>query len=194
MPRVFPGYKEAAKSRIVQAATKVFSEKGYNDSSMDDIAKEVGVTKATLYSYFKSKKDLLKIISISANQALRDVLHTSFKSGDYKEALEEIYNMKSDMLKIFLHADFEMIALSPFDGDIRKIIRDEREKNVKELQIYLQNQIEKGAIRTDADSYILANSIFALYCEMVTQLLAGFDKTKVHETWDKSIDIIMGKC
>jgi AcrR family transcriptional regulator len=47
----------------VEAARVVFAKKGYHDATMDDVAKEVGVSKGALYSYFKSKEDLLKEIT-----------------------------------------------------------------------------------------------------------------------------------
>ena len=62
MPKVVPEYKEEAKSKIVEAARIVFAKKGYHDATMDDVAKEVGVSKGALYSYFKSKEDILKEI------------------------------------------------------------------------------------------------------------------------------------
>jgi AcrR family transcriptional regulator len=193
MPRVIPEYKEAAKNRIIQAAIRVFSKKGYQDTSMDEIAKEVGVTKATLYLYFESKKDLLKKISMLASQTLRENLHRSFKNRDYIDAFEEIFKMKRDLLTRFLHTNFEMMALSSDDESIRKIINDERKKDIETLQAHLQNQMNKGKIRNDVDAYVLANLVLALYWEMTTQLVAGFDQAKVHETWNKSLTVILGK-
>ena len=193
MPRVIPEYKEAAKNRIIQAAIRVFSKKGYQDTSMDEIAKEVGVTKATLYLYFESKKDLLKKISTLASQTLRENLNRSFKNHDYMEAFEETFKMKRDLLTRFLHTSFEMMALSSNDESIRKIISDERKKDMQALQAHLQNQMDKGKIRNDVDAYVLANLVLALYWEMTTQLVAGFDQVKVHETWDKSLAVILEK-
>ena len=68
MPKVVPEYKEEAKTKIVEAARIVFAKKGYHDSTMDDVAKEVGVSKGALYSYFKSKEDLLKEIYLQSHQ------------------------------------------------------------------------------------------------------------------------------
>ncbi len=71
MPKVVPEYKEEAKAKIVKAARTVFAKKGYHDATMDDVAKEVGVSKGALYSYFESKEDLLKEISLQGHQALQ---------------------------------------------------------------------------------------------------------------------------
>jgi AcrR family transcriptional regulator len=192
MPKVVPEYKEVARTRIIQAATKIFSEKGYQDTSMDDIAKEIGVTKATLYSYFDSKKDIFNIIAISANQKLRDALRTSLDKHDYVGTLGGIVNWKIDLLKEFIHTSIDIVKLSPHDEDIIKILRDEREKDLKSLQDFLQSQIDNKAIRGNVDAYILANIVLALYWEMITQLYAGFDEEKVHETWSKSMTAIIG--
>ena len=43
------------QEQIIQAARKLFNKFGYKRVSMDEIAKEAGVTKKTVYSYFASK-------------------------------------------------------------------------------------------------------------------------------------------
>ena len=91
MPKVIPEYKTAAKTKITEAARKVFAQKGYHDTTMDDIAKEIGVSKGALYSYFKSKEDLLKELSLQNHQTLRDIINTACKSRDLTQALEEVY-------------------------------------------------------------------------------------------------------
>lgn len=44
---------------VVAAAAKVFSEKGFGGSSLEDVAREVGMLKGSLYNYISSKEDLL---------------------------------------------------------------------------------------------------------------------------------------
>jgi len=192
MPKVVPEYKEVARTRIIQAATKIFSEKGYRDASMDDIAKEMGVTKATLYSYFDSKKDIYNVIATSANQRMRDSLQRSLSKHDYVAAVGGIVNWKIDLLKEFIHAGIDIVKLSPNDEDVSKILRDEREKDLRSLQTFIQDQMDKKAIRGDVDAYTLANIVLALYWEMITQLYAGFDRERVQDTWSRSMTAIIG--
>jgi AcrR family transcriptional regulator len=47
------------EKQILEAAIKLFSEKGYPLTSIQDIASECGIAKGSIYSYFKSKEDLL---------------------------------------------------------------------------------------------------------------------------------------
>lgn len=54
---------------IIKAALKIFSEKGFYDAKIVDIANEAGIGKGTVYEYFKSKEELFKeIIKYSLNK------------------------------------------------------------------------------------------------------------------------------
>ena len=50
------------KERILEEALKLFSQSGYMGTSMNDIAAELGVTKAALYKHYKSKQEILESI------------------------------------------------------------------------------------------------------------------------------------
>lgn len=53
-----PGSRRGKREQIVKAAVKVFLEKGYAGTSMNAVAEEAGVIKATIYSHFKDKQQL----------------------------------------------------------------------------------------------------------------------------------------
>ena len=50
------------KDNILNAALKLFSERGYEGASMSDIADLLGITKAALYKHYKSKQEILDSI------------------------------------------------------------------------------------------------------------------------------------
>jgi AcrR family transcriptional regulator len=64
MPRVAAAkhdeYAEARRDQILEAALRTFSRKGFAECTVDEIAAEAGLGKATLYLYFPSKEDLLR--------------------------------------------------------------------------------------------------------------------------------------
>lgn len=190
MPKVVPEYKEIAKNKIIQAAIKIFSKKGFHKSTMDEIAKEVGVSKATLYTYFKSKEEILKEIWKLNNQNILD-LKKAFKEYDCSEVLEELYRMTTESLG--LHLSFEITALSSQNEKIKKINKESYESKLESLTEFLKDQQEKGAIKKDIDAPILAQILTALYTDVATQLLIGIDNKKVHEKWTKSIITILEK-
>jgi AcrR family transcriptional regulator len=54
--------REKTKKQILDAGLKVFAVKGYHGTSINDIAKEAGVSKGLAYNYFKSKKELAEAV------------------------------------------------------------------------------------------------------------------------------------
>lgn len=65
MPRTEEQYKamrEKSRNLILQTALKLFAKKGYQGTSVADIAKEAGISKGLAYNYFKSKKELIEAV------------------------------------------------------------------------------------------------------------------------------------
>ena len=60
---------ETRRQAILDAATGVFHEAGFDRASMSDICARVGYSKATVYGYFKSKEELLVAIALAASEA-----------------------------------------------------------------------------------------------------------------------------
>ena len=60
---------ETRRQAILEAATGVFHEAGFDRASMSDICSRVGYSKATVYGYFKSKEELLVAIALDAAEA-----------------------------------------------------------------------------------------------------------------------------
>jgi TetR/AcrR family fatty acid metabolism transcriptional regulator len=50
--------KEYKRRKILNAALKIFSRKGYGTAAIDEVAQEAGIAKGTLYLYFRDKEDL----------------------------------------------------------------------------------------------------------------------------------------
>jgi len=67
-----PSKRRAKEHNIIEAAIKVMAQNGFQRSKMEDIAKEAGITKVTLYSYFDSKDALYYAVIYRAFQALSD--------------------------------------------------------------------------------------------------------------------------
>src|ERR1039458_4500495 len=53
---------EFRRTKIVDAARSIFARKGFARGIMDEIAKEAGIAKGTIYLYFRSKKEIYKAV------------------------------------------------------------------------------------------------------------------------------------
>lgn len=75
------------KNDIINAAEKIFFEKGFESATMDDIAKEAEFTKKTLYSYFSSKEELYFEIMVKGYKIINGTLDEKLnKISDEKES------------------------------------------------------------------------------------------------------------
>jgi TetR/AcrR family transcriptional regulator, cholesterol catabolism regulator len=73
---------DAAKSRLIAAAIRVFHDKGYEQSSVQDVADAAGIVKGTLYYHVRSKEELLFEIMQQVLQSLVPQLEELARSPD----------------------------------------------------------------------------------------------------------------
>ena len=67
--------KKEKENKLMEKALKLFTEKGVNNTSIQDIADEAGVGKGTFYLYFKDKYDIRdKVIASCSNKLFSDAL------------------------------------------------------------------------------------------------------------------------
>jgi AcrR family transcriptional regulator len=74
------------QAEILNAAVRIFEQKGYHGASMQDLADAVGMQKASLYYYFRSKEDLLLLLcergSGAFTQELNDIATSALAPTD----------------------------------------------------------------------------------------------------------------
>lgn len=75
MPKVLPVTRGRKFSQVLEGARKVFLRDGFEGASVDDIAREAGVSKATLYSYFPDKR--LMFIEVFRAELTRETADAS---------------------------------------------------------------------------------------------------------------------
>jgi len=83
-----PGYD---RESLLRVAVAVFNERGYDGTSMDDLARRLGITKAAIYHHVASKEELLRLANDRALDGLFElaarVEHTDGRAVDLLERL-----------------------------------------------------------------------------------------------------------
>lgn len=82
--------KESNRKDIIDAAERVFFSKGYENSSMDELAKEAEFSKRTVYVYFSSKEQLYFEVMIRGYHLLIEMIEKSLYEKNPQNALEEL--------------------------------------------------------------------------------------------------------
>jgi AcrR family transcriptional regulator len=78
---------DATRTRILDTAAALFREKGYDGTSMNDLAKQVGITAPGLYWHFSSKEDIL-VAYLEAS--MLDLLHLTGSSAAEKDPRDKL--------------------------------------------------------------------------------------------------------
>lgn len=105
--------KMEKRTIFLRAAEKLFIQKGYENTSIEDIVKEAGITKRTLYQYFQNKEDLYYAIALEGAQRLYEVSMAALEQG--KSTREKIHLMNLAHLEFYQqHFDaFQILNYAP---------------------------------------------------------------------------------
>jgi len=104
--------KERRRQQIIVAAKRIFSAKGFNKSTMEDIAAEAEISPGTIYIYFKNKDELYASLSIRILQHLnirlehvknQNNLNDEQRIASLKDALYDIYDFDPLILINLFH-------------------------------------------------------------------------------------------
>jgi len=146
-----PNVTDERTSQIITAAEDVFTKKGFAEARMDDIAEETGLSKGTLYNYFKSKDDL--IIAI-----LDRIFQREFKAFDEmdlsKMSSTDIVNRFVDtiakdiklMLRLMPIA-YEFLALAFRNKTVQKALKLYVNRYMNILVPIIENGIASGEFK-----------------------------------------------
>lgn len=188
MPKVVPEYKEEAKSRIIEAASKVFAEKGYHEATMDDVAKRVGVSKGALYLYFSSKEELFEAMFSNAPQEFKGILLSSF--GNNADPIQGANRFFDKMLEAYGSnpgLSFEILSEASHNPALRKILKKNQEEYANVTATFLEEGRKLSLVRDDLDLHSMAYGLVALWNGMETLLVSGLPATEAKRAWQVAL-------
>ena len=77
--------KAQTRERLIEAAAKVFAEKGFAATSLDEVADAAGLTKGAVYSNFENKEDLVRVVLKAHQDRLTGMSDIATGSGTLEE-------------------------------------------------------------------------------------------------------------
>ena len=191
MPKVVPEYKEQAKKRIIAEALKAFSEKGYYRTKMKDIATNLGVSKAAIYQYFKTKEELLMATfdyRIEQRQeALLPLLEPDIGILASSEFFEKIYTQVTDSPRF----SYDFIHEAAYNDAFREKLKEHFEQSINRFKGFFEEQKKRGIIRREIDIESLASSFLALRDGLNSLVFYGMDKNKIKKAWTDTMGLII---
>jgi AcrR family transcriptional regulator len=150
--------KWVRESEIVAAAETVFSAKGYDSASMDEIAKAAQFTKRTLYQYFVNKEDLYFAVALKGMKKLYAYLVEFAENGP--TGYEKIYRLCAGYYQFYCKSP-DTLRIIGYIGHVKSSVKEisQRQKDLQTcndemfgaVQRTVAEGITDGSIRGDLD-------------------------------------------
>jgi AcrR family transcriptional regulator len=167
------------RRQIIDAAFKVFSEKGYHSSTMADIAAELDVGHGTLYRYFKNKLDIatsvIDDIIVKISEIVADLPPQEITSlEEYRDRLDQIGGRFFELLdeNPEMH-DFLFYEALSIDSTVTEKINAAFSLFGAYTELYLRNGIERGFLRDNIRTKEAAFAINAMVFEAARRIASG---------------------
>ena len=165
-------------SRIIEAAIRIFAQKGYFHSKISDVAQAAGVAEGTIYLYFKSKEDLLiSIFEHSMDQFIQ-------------KGREEVSQGKTPEEKLRRFVSLHLGLVQEYQ-DLSHVLQLELRQSSKFMKEYKPNKFfdyvhiieeiiqegqKQGVFSQDINSKIIRRAIFGAIDEMALEWILMKDK------------------
>jgi len=158
--------KEQRRQSIIDAAEKLFFEKGYDNVSMNDIAKEVELNRATIYIYFENKEAVCFAVILRGVRILNEMAKSHMKNAVYTQKIQAFgtaYNLffhlhpqYIQVYNLFQSGRFDLSNLRrPTWDDVQEIIKLQKEI-FDILHSAIKTERGSGTISSDVDPHYAA--------------------------------------
>ena len=165
--------KERRRQQIIVAAKRVFSEKGFNKATMEDIAHEAELSPGTLYLYFKNKEELYASLSLRILQYLhirvehvnKEDLPPEEKMDALVEAMYDVYAFDPLILINMFHLQSSE-TLKNLSPKLMAEIEELSRKSIGAIALIFEQGIDAGLF-IDRHPVALADIFWALFSGVI---------------------------
>jgi len=172
--------KEETRKTLVEAAVRLFGEKGFEGTSMDELAREAGVGKGTIYGYFSTKYEIFLAFCEE---------EIDFAFCRLEEEVDSDAPLVDQLVALFM-SQFDFVTRNPEFG--RTLLREmvfptertsEKSRHIDTLYLarigaVLSRAQGKGELSADADLLMTTGHFYALYLLTLSSWYGGrlFDR------------------
>jgi AcrR family transcriptional regulator len=182
---------QAREDAIIQTVNRLLAEKGFEAMTVDEVAADVGIAKASLYKHFPSKEDLAAAAMVSVMrraQAFLDALAQDLS------ALEKLRSVVRWTMGLKLAG--EMPSLPSQNSSLRTTLIGNRDymdglMDVSDrLGAWIEMAQEQGVLNADLPAIAVLYTLFARACDPVLEFLKMGDLY----TDEQIIDMVLSTC
>ena len=178
------------KRKIFETSMKLFAEKGYDATSIEEITATVGVAKGTLYYHFSSKEEIFNFLVEEGMKLLQNSI--DIKTAKFSNYIDKIKAIVLIQIKIVAkYEDLITILLSQFWGNEARHQKCQKHilEYVNKIENIVKEGINKGEIK-QGNAQVIASEIYGLICSSLvykTRTKEKIDIMKLFKEFENTI-------
>lgn len=158
--KIISAYRQSLKTRILEAASDAFSQKGIKSVRMDDIAQSLNISKRTLYEIYENKEVLLfECLKTSKARAQEEMTFIAAQQNNVMDIILDIYRSKMSQLQKINPQFYSDLEKYP---QLQSFLEEQHDKDRTKLKDFLRRGIEEGYFKGDIIVDIIANVFDAI--------------------------------
>lgn len=149
---------------VVRAAIEVFNRRGYDGTSMEDLAKELGFTKSAIYHHVPSKQHLLEAALDDALDGLTQLVETARSAADASSAYERLRTVVTESVEVLIeHLPSVTLLLRVRGNSDAELTALRRRRAIDaELATLVKAAVDEGSLRSDIEPELISRLLFGL--------------------------------
>lgn len=183
MPKLVPGYKDEVKEKILETAWAVVTEKGMNETTMDDFASAMNCSKGALYNYFRTKEELVEAVINKHHIRAREELFARFSEGDFFVNAEKFFDVEMENALEHMGVTLELHAEGTRNARVADALKRKNEVSIKSFRDLVEYLQQKGTISLKTDPEEAAKLFHTLRMGVLLGITSGLSKSDAKKIW-----------
>lgn len=169
-------YKKAETRRaITVAAVNLFSEKGYEKTSIEDIARVAGIGKATIYTYFSTKEEIfMSYCDEELEDSFAQFKNPQFAEGKLIDQLLEFFMIKFRFITHNREFGRQLLREMIFPKTANEKAKEHDKRYFDILENLFRTAQQRGELAGELDMFHLSVHFYSLYLGALAGWYTGY--------------------
>ena len=190
--------KQETRDRIFEIAGRLFMEKGFENTTVDEITQEAGIAKGTFFNYFPTKESLLLHFRERREELVLNILESQMiinapakeKIKNFLVLLAENYEKDRALLRLLFFEHKRLIMASGQQPPEKQHRHDNQQRFIGILCGLLKEGMEKGEIRERIDLQVASETLHAIYFHSLMMWMHSADDYSFSRNLSAKIDLV----
>ena len=174
-PKMPQEHSDFRRQQILTAAWECFAEKGYQETTIRDIAKRMSLSTGIVYSYFKGKDELLEAIHACSMENKKKVVDKIRQKDTAREAINELFSLflescPLEELRKSIRADLRSWSEAVKRENFRKLFISQHDYIQEIIAQSVRQGAKKGEFKAEFDLHAYVGFVSALLLGLEVQV------------------------